>query len=41
MGDRGKVLVVVAAFDMAGGVRAHGWPVIAYREGSVSKVASA
>ena len=38
--DQGEALATVAAFDMAGRVRAHGWPVVACGEGSVSKAAS-
>ena len=38
--DRGEALATVAALDMAGRVRAHGWPVVACDEGSVCKVAS-
>ena len=38
--DRGEALAAVAAFDMAGRVRAHGWPVVACGEGSVSEAAS-
>ena len=38
--NRSEALAAVAAFDMAGKVRVHCWPVVAYGEGSVSEAAS-
>ena len=40
VGDRGDALATVAAFDMAGRVREHSWPVVACSEGSVCEAAS-
>ena len=40
VGNRSEVLATVAAFDMAGRVRAHGWPVVACCEGSICEAAS-
>ena len=38
--NRGEALVAVAAYDMAGRVRAHGWPVVVCGEDLVSEAAS-
>ena len=40
VGNRGEALATVAAFNMAGRVRAHGWPVVACGEGSICKAVS-
>ena len=38
--DLNEALIAIAMFDMVGRVEVHGWPIVAYGEGSVSKAAS-